>query len=483
MARTGSRPISSANGHRWAAPQMPVGAPRRIAAISLHTSPLAQPGDGDAGGMNVYIDQVARRLAERGVEVDIFTRATSSELPPVVELAPGVVVRHIAAGPFEGLDKDELPGQLCSFTAGVLRVEARREPGHYDLVHSHYWLSGQVGYLVRDRWGVPLVHSPHTLAKVKNAAMAAGDAPEPRGRLIGEEQVVAEADRLVANTALEARQLVELYGATEDRVDVVAPGVDTKLFTPGDRQAARAAVGLDPQDAVIVFAGRIQPLKAPDLLIRALPILRDRFPHVPWRLVIVGGISGTGRARPHRLADLAAQLGVAESVDFREPLAPAALAEMFRAADVVAVPSYNESFGLVALEAQAAGTPVVAAAVGGLSVAVQDGVGGILVRGHEPAMWATRLAEVVLDPALRGRLAAAAPSHAGAFSWDVTVDRLLRTYHRARTQHLAERGVFDGAAWPHLAGTALGNTARASTARASFPLANTALVDAETIPA
>ncbi len=186
---------------------------RRLAAISLHTSPLAQPGTGDAGGMNVYIDQTSRRLAARGVEVEIFTRATSSEQPPVAELAPGVLVRHIVAGPFEGLDKDELPGQLCSFAAGVMRAEARSAPGHYDVVHSHYWLSGQVGYLARDRWGVPLVHTAHTLAKVKNAAMAQDDEPEPRGRLIGEEQVVAEADRLIANTAAEKTELVQLYDA------------------------------------------------------------------------------------------------------------------------------------------------------------------------------------------------------------------------------------------------------------------------------
>ena len=178
---------------------------RRLAAISLHTSPLAQPGTGDAGGMNVYVAQTAPRLAARGVEVEIFTRATSSDCPPAQEMAPGVLVRHIVAGPFEGLDKDELPGQLCSFAAGVMRAEARQESGYYDLLHSHYWLSGQVGYLAKDRWGVPLVHSAHTLAKVKNAAMAETDTPEPRGRLIGEEQVVAEADRLIANTDAEAR--------------------------------------------------------------------------------------------------------------------------------------------------------------------------------------------------------------------------------------------------------------------------------------
>ncbi|WP_328841305.1 D-inositol-3-phosphate glycosyltransferase [Nakamurella leprariae] len=407
---------------------------RRIALISLHTSPLAQPGTGDAGGMNVYVAQTARRLAARGVEVEIFTRATSSDQPPVVRWDPGVLVRHVVAGPFEGLDKDDLPGQLCSFAAGVMRVEAARDPGHYDLVHSHYWLSGQVGYLAKDRWAVPLVHSAHTLAKVKNAALADGDAPEPFGRVIGEEQVVAEADRLVANTVTEADELRTLYGADPDRVDVVAPGVDTDVFTPGtaaDRAAARRRVGVADDELVVVFAGRIQPLKAPDVLVRAIAELGRRHPDRRWRLLVVGGVSGTGRAAPDGLARLAADLGVTALVDLRPPVPPAELLQYYRAADVVGVPSHNESFGLVALEAQAAGTPVVATAVGGLTVAVQDGTSGLLVAGHDPQDWATTLGRVCLEPATRERLAGAAVRHAARFSWEATVDGLLEVYRRA----------------------------------------------------
>ena len=181
--------------------------PRRVAVLSVHTSPLEQPGTGDAGGMNVYIVETARRLAERGVEVEIFTRATSGELPPTVDLAPGVLVRHLPAGPFEPMAKEDLPGLLCSFSTGLLRVEAQHEPGYFDLVHSHYWLSGQVGTLAQDRWRVPLVHSMHTMAKVKNQLLADGDTPEPSTRAVGESQVVAAADRLVANTSAEANQL------------------------------------------------------------------------------------------------------------------------------------------------------------------------------------------------------------------------------------------------------------------------------------
>ena len=198
----------------------------RVAMISLHTSPLDQPGTGDAGGMNVYVIELAKRLGAQGIDVDVFTRATSSALPQVVEAADRVLVRHIAAGPFEGLTKGELPGQLCTFAREVLRAEALQPLGHYDAVHSHYWLSGQVGALARDRWNVPLVHSMHTMAKVKNEALAEGDTPEPLSRVIGEEQVVEAADLLVANTDTEARQLVDLYGASPDAVEVIHPGVD-----------------------------------------------------------------------------------------------------------------------------------------------------------------------------------------------------------------------------------------------------------------
>src|SRR3954470_18210260 len=217
---------------------------RRVAMISLHTSPLDQPGTGDAGGMNVYVLELARRLAARQVEVDVFTRATGSSLAPVVDVSDGIRVHHVAAGPYEGLTKNELPAQLCVFAREVLRAEAYHPPGYYDLVHSHYWLSGQVGALARDRWGVPLVHTMHTMAKVKNAALAAGDTPEPLTRLIGEEQVVAAADMLVANTDVEAKQLVNLYDADPGRVEVVHPGVDLAVFRPRDTRAARAQVGL-----------------------------------------------------------------------------------------------------------------------------------------------------------------------------------------------------------------------------------------------
>jgi D-inositol-3-phosphate glycosyltransferase len=406
--------------------------PHRVATLSVHTSPLDQPGGGDAGGMNVYIVEVARRLAGLGVEVEIFTRATSSELPPLVELVPGVLVRHVTAGPFEGLGKEDLPAQLCAFTAGVLRAEAQREPGWYDVIHSHYWLSGQVGWLARDRWGVPLVHSAHTLAKVKNELLADGDSPEPRSRVIGEEQVVAEADRLVASTHAEAAQLVQLYGADAARTGVIPPGVDLERYRPGPPAAARAALGIPPDAHVLLFVGRIQPLKAPDILLRAAALLAAD-PGLRGRLLVlvVGAPSGTGLAEPESLKRLAGQLGVSELVRFLPPMPATALAEVYRAADVTVVPSYNESFGLVALESQACGTPVVAAAVGGLPTAVRAGVSGLLVDGHDPAGYAAVLEPLLRRPGHRRLLAAGCRPHAERFSWQATAERLLGTYREA----------------------------------------------------
>jgi len=407
--------------------------PRRVAVLSVHTSPLEQPGTGDAGGMNVYITQTAIRMARRGIAVEVFTRATSSDLPPVAELAPGVLVRHIHAGPFEGLARAELPAQLCGFTNGVLRVEARHEPGWYDLVHSHYWLSGQVGWLARDRWGVPLVHTAHTLARVKNAALADGDTPEPLAREIGEQQVVDQADRLVANTVVEAQQLVRLYDAAPDKVRAVAPGVDLEVFRPGSRRAARAALGIPADAVVLAFVGRIQPLKAPDVLLRAAAeLLRHRaVPREKLVVLVAGGPSGTGLDQPAALQELAAELGLVDVMRFLPPQQGPALVDVYRAADVVAVPSHSESFGLVALEAQACGTPVVAAAVGGLRVAVVDRSSGLLVDGHDPVAWADALATVALRPEVAEVLAQGAVAHAGRFSWDRTTDALIAEYAEA----------------------------------------------------
>ena len=398
--------------------------------LSLHTSPIEQPGIGDAGGMNVYVGELARRLSSMGIDVEVFTRATSGERPSVDQIAPGFVVRNVVAGPLEPLPKGDLPSQLCAFTAAVLRAEASREPGWYDLIHSHYWLSGQVGWLAKERWGVPLVHSMHTMAKVKNAALADGDAPEPSARAIGEAQVVDAADRLVANTRAEAAELVGLYDAQPEKIAVVPPGVDLALYRPGAPEAARRRLGLPVDRAVLLFVGRIQPLKAPDLLIRALALMVERDPALRDRVlaVIVGGPSGAGATEPGHLEALARRTGVRGLVRFEAPTNGERLADFYRAATVTVVPSYSESFGLVALESQACGTPVVAARVGGLVTAVEDGVSGVLVDGHEPASYAGVLAKLIADAGQRRSLSTGALVHAANFGWDRTVEGVLQVY-------------------------------------------------------
>jgi D-inositol-3-phosphate glycosyltransferase len=416
--------------------------------VSVHTSPLEQPGTGDAGGMNVYVLELSRALARRGARVEIYTRATASAQPKVTEAEPGICVIHVSAGPYEGLDKNDLPGQLCAFAAGVLRAEAHRPEGWYDVLHTHYWLSGQVGWLAAERWDVPLVHTMHTMARVKNASLAPGDAPEPQGRIIGEEQVVAESDALVANTDQEAADLVRDYRADPERVYVVPPGVDLGVFSPlpgavdGDpaerdreRAGLRERLGLPADRRIVLFAGRVQLLKGPDVLVRALgERIWSESGGQPPLLVVLGGASGRATA-VRELEALAYQEGVAAHVRVRPPVPQRTLADYFRAADLVAVPSHSESFGLVAAEAQATGTPVVAAAVGGLRTVVQDGVSGVLVPDHEPETWAVVLKSLLDDDELRTRLAAGARESATRFGWDRAAAEMLDVYERARKYH------------------------------------------------
>ncbi len=403
-------------------------AARRVAMISMHTSPLATPGGGDAGGMNVYVLEVAKELAARGTEVEIFTRATSSEQPPDVSVTDGVTVHHVTAGPYEGLRKEQLPAQMCAFTASVLHAEAHRPEGYYDLVHSHYWLSGQVGWVAAERWQIPLVHSMHTMAKVKNLTLAAGDQPEPYERVLGEEQVVAAADQLIANTETEADDLITLYEADPERITVALPGVDLRTFQPGSTTAARARYGLRPDDIVLLFVGRLQPLKAPDVLVAAAADLVAR--HPGWRprlkVVINVGPSGSGIERAEELPKLIADLGLQDVVRLMDPIARDRLPELYRAADVVVVPSYSESFGLVAVDAHACGTPVVASRGGGLTTAVGDG--GVLVAGHDPRDFASALESLIVEPGRREWMSVAARRHAEQFSWGRTAEATQEAY-------------------------------------------------------
>ncbi|WP_063760035.1 D-inositol-3-phosphate glycosyltransferase [Streptomyces sclerotialus] len=420
--------------------------PPRVAVLSVHTSPLHRPGTGDAGGMNVYMVQLARALAAKGAEIDVFTRCRGEGLPARVRLAERVTVQHLHAGPCGPLAKEALPGMLPAFSRDLLRAAGERRP--YDVVHSHYWLSGQVGRAVAGRWRVPLVHTMHTLGRVKNASLAPGDDAEPAVRILGEHQVVDAADRLIANTADEAAALRDLYGAEAARIDIVRPGVDTGTFSPGaGRQDARRRLGLPPDAFVPLFVGRIQPLKGPDVLIRAIAELLDLAPELRTRLLVpvIGGLSGSGTHAPG-LPALCRRLGV-DGVVRREPaVRRRALADWYRAADVLVVPSRSESFGLVAAEAQACGTPVLAARVGGLPTAVRDGVTGLLVDGHRPADYARQLLALARAPRRARAMGRAGVRHAAGMTWETAAEATLATYERAASDRT--RGVGRGGGTP-----------------------------------
>jgi D-inositol-3-phosphate glycosyltransferase len=375
--------------------------------------------------MNVTVRALAGELAKVGIESDLYTRATSPDDPPVVAVGPGVRVLHLPAGPLEPIPKQHLPRYLCAFLCSLLRAGQRYGP--YDILHSHYWVSGWVARLVRERWDIPVAHSFHTLGRVKNLSLADGDEPEPPTRLAGEERVVAAADCLLAPSPAEARQLVELYGASPAKVRIVPHGVDQTRFHQGDREAARAALGIARRH-VLAFVGRLQPLKAPDVAVLTLAALRAQRPDLDVELLVVGGASGNGDGEPARLVRLAAEAGVADRIRFLAPRPHDRLATIYRAADLVLMPSWSESLGLVALEAQACGTPVVAAGVGGLLHAVGDGTTGILLANHQPAAWADSVARLLSSPRRLAAMSTAAARFAGAHGWDQSAARLLEIY-------------------------------------------------------
>jgi D-inositol-3-phosphate glycosyltransferase len=399
----------------------------RIATVMVHTSPLDQPGIGDAGGMNIYVLESAQRMAAMGVSVDIFTRRTDPAAPEIVEISPGVRVRHFDCG-HGTLTKEQLPIHISGLSQEFSRI-MRTE--NYDVIHSHYWLSGKVAMPAAKELGIPLVHTMHTMARVKNLNLAEGESPEPMIRVQGETQVVAAASALIANTDAEAASLVSLYDSCPDIVHVVSPGVDLFTFTPGEsRSAARELVGL-PHDALVVsFVGRIQPHKGPEVLIRATSELVKHSPLLRHKLVVnvMGGASGASTDEVDRLKELTTWLGIDDVVRFEPPVARQDLAQWYRAADLVVVPSYSESFGLVALEAQACGTPVVATAVGGLRTAVADGISGVLVDGHDPKAWSSVIARLLQEPQRRVLLSMGAIEHASHFGWDTTARGTLDVY-------------------------------------------------------
>ena len=402
----------------------------RLAVLSLHTSPLAQPGAGDGGGMNVYVRELSSALARAGVACDVYTRAYEPGLAPVVAVEPGFNVHHIEAGPRRPVAKDELPDLLQGFGDGVL---ARMEEGSVaDAIHANYWLSGVVGHRLKHELDLPLVSTFHTLDRVK-----AEDSDDEGGRRArAEADIIGCSDAVLASCTVEAAQLAELYGADPARIEIVAPAVDHAFFAPGNRAQARRALALGlPADApMLLFVGRIQPLKGLDVAVRALArVDGDAF------LVVVGGPSGpSGDAELERVEKLVAELGVSDRVHFVPPQRHELLSTFYRAADVVLVPSRSESFGLVALEAAACGTPVVASAVGGLRTLVDHGRTGFLVEERDPELFAAHVARILDDPMLAGEMAIEAALGARQYTWSIAAARLRRLYADLTSRNLVE---------------------------------------------
>ena len=401
-----------------------------LAVLSLHSSPLAQPGTGDSGGMNVYVRELASSLAQAGVGVTVYVRRWAHHLPREVAVEPGLRVVHVDAGPVE-LPKEQLPETVDAFTAGLV-AELRERP--VDVVHANYWLSGVVGHRVKHLLDLPLVSTFHTLARVKAET---GD-PEPDRRIDAEAEVIGCSDVLLANSVEEHSQLQRLYGADPARIEIVPPGVEHAFFSPGHKVGARRALGLDPAAPVLLFVGRIQPLKGLSVAVGALAELIAGG-HPAAELVVVGGPSGAeGDREAREVRALAQSLGVAGRIRWVEPQPHHLLSSWYRAADVVLVPSRSESFGLVALEAAACGTPVVAAAVGGLRTLVDHGRTGLLVDRRDPSAYAQAAGRILADPVLAASLSAAAAERARGYTWSTAAARLRRIYVDLATRSLVD---------------------------------------------
>ena len=391
----------------------------RLAMLSMHSSPLVQPGTGDSGGMNVYVRELSSALAQAGVDTTTYVRRWHADLPTEVFVEPGFRVVHVDAGPFD-LAKERLPEVVDRFADGV--IEHLESHGGADVVHANYWLSGVAGHRIKHELDLPLVCTFHTLARVK----AEGGDPEPARRVRAETEIIGCADAICVSCTEEERQFVRHYGAPPGRLEIVAPGVEHAFFAPGDRAGARRALGLGlGAEPVLLFVGRIQPLKGAPLAVRTLSAL-----HRPdAKLVIVGGASGVdGATEEEKLRGLVDELGLTDRVFFVAPQPHHLLASYYRAADLVLVPSRSESFGLVALEASACGTPVVASAVGGLVTLVDHGHTGFLVPGRDAEVFASYADEILSNERLAREMALTAAARARHYTWSLAAGRLRRIH-------------------------------------------------------
>jgi len=419
---------------------------RRLAILSLHPSPLAQPGTGDSGGMNVYVRELASAVARSGADCDVFTRAWSPELPAVAEVEPGLRIHHVAAGPLAPMAKEALTDVVPEFTDRVLSIMTSpsglrlsdEEGGPFEAVHANYWLSGLAGHTIKHELDLPLMCTFHTLDRVKaEAGPEEVEADMPHRRAEAEATIIRCSDAVLASCSVEAEQIVDLYGADPERVRIVPLGVDHAFFAPGERAQARRALGLPIAGPLVLFVGRIQPLKGADVAVRVLAELRSAGREVT--LVVVGGPSGPqGDATYRGLVTLAERLGVSEAVRMVDPQPHEVISTYYRAADVCLVPSRSESFGLVALESSACGTPVVASAVGGLTTLVDHGETGFLVESRDPAAFAEPVVRILDDRRFAEGLARRAATRALRYSWREAAERLAALHEELAAGHLVE---------------------------------------------
>jgi D-inositol-3-phosphate glycosyltransferase len=400
----------------------------RVALLSVHTCPLAVLGGKETGGMNVYVRELARELGRVGIEVDVFTRSQDAAIPEVVPLGIGARVVHVPAGPARPLPRPSLVEHLDAFVEGVERFR-RREGCEYAVLHSHYWLSGVAALELAARWRRPVIQMFHTLGALKNAVARSEAEREPEARVVAEGRIVASADRIVAANPVERAHLAWYYGADVERVRVIPCGVDLDLFQPADPRAARARLGLQAEH-VLLFVGRLAPIKGVETLLRALAAARaDGLGGADVRLVVVGGAKDERwDGERGALRELAATLGVARWVDFRGPQPQAALPDYYAAADLCVMPSLYESFGMVALEAMACGSAVIASRVGGLQTTVRDGITGLLVPEGDPCALAETITRTLDDSALRWRLGREGVRWAAGHRWPCVAEAVCREY-------------------------------------------------------
>ncbi len=409
------------------------GASVRIAMLSVHSSPLARLGGKEAGGMNVYVRELARELGSRGVPVDIFTRSQDRRAPTVEPLACGVRVINLHTGPAAPYAKDWVLTYLPEFVNRV-RCFADGEDLAYDLIHSHYWLSGEAALRLRRSWGVPVMHMFHTLGAMKNSIARSKEETETGQRIAIERRLMQEVDAVVAATTLDRAQMVWNYEADAERIRVVPCGVDLRRFQPKDRAAARARLGLSVDEELLLCVGRMEPLKGMDALIRALALLADTEPaqRRRRRVLLIGGDDesrpGDWNSEQRRLDALRRALGVADRVSFLGARPHEQLADYFAAANVVAVPSHYESFGMAALEALACGAAVVAANVGGLALTIEDGRSGLLFPADDHVALADQIRRILGDPAYARALEAGARRRASEYGWPSVAKRVITIY-------------------------------------------------------